>query len=228
MRILAIDTTGPRESVAIVADGVALGEVRLAAPDAHSRRVLPAVAFLVDSLGLRPTDLDAFAVAVGPGSFTGVRVGISTVQGLALATGRPCLGVSSLEALATRIRGQAPWLVAMVDAYRSEVFAAVYDRDGQPAGPPTVEALARLLARVPQGAAFIGDGAERYREDILAHDPGAAFPARGLFLAATVGTLAAPRLERGEGLTAGELRPLYLRDASIRPSAAAVPSATRG
>src|SRR2546423_923590 len=108
MKVLAVDTTSARESVALAVDGAVVGEVRLRTADAHSRRVLPAIAFLVESAGLAPRDLEGYAVVVGPGSFTGVRVGISTVQGLALAAGRPCLGLSTLDVLAATIRGEAP------------------------------------------------------------------------------------------------------------------------
>jgi len=222
LRILALDTTGSRESVALLdtGGGGVAGEVRITAPDAHSQRVLPAVSFLLESLGLAPLDVGAYAVAVGPGSFTGVRVGISTVQGLALASGRRCLGVPTLDALAARAAGAAPRLVAMIDGFREDVFAAVYDADGRPAGQPLVAPPERVLEQVPAGpAAFVGDGAERYRARILEVRPDALFPARSLFLASAVAALAAPRLERGEGVPPGQLRPLYLRAADIRPPA---------
>jgi tRNA threonylcarbamoyladenosine biosynthesis protein TsaB len=227
MRVLAIDTTGPRESVAVVEGSTVRGEVRLEALDAHSRRVMPAIAFLLDTLGLGPLDLDGYAVSAGPGSFTGVRVGISTVQGLALAAGRPCLAVSTLDALAERARGLALTVVAMIDAFRDEVYGSVHDQRGQRLGPATVGPPSRLLATVPAGAAFIGDGAERYRARILEHDPTALFASRSLFLAGTVGLLAVPLFERGESVSAKDLRPIYLREADIRPSLPAAEATPR-
>src|SRR5262245_33700008 len=121
MKVLAVDTTTERESVALVAAGVVLCEVRLRTADSHSRRLLPAIEFLLSAAGVAPGDVEGYAVTRGPGSFTGLRVGLSTVQGLALAGSRPCLGLSSLDVLAARIRGTAPALVAWVDAYRGEV-----------------------------------------------------------------------------------------------------------
>jgi tRNA threonylcarbamoyladenosine biosynthesis protein TsaB len=218
MKVLAVDTTTERESVALVAEGVVLGEVRLRAADSHSRRLLPAVEFLLGSVGVAPGEVEGYAVTRGPGSFTGLRVGISTVQGLALAAGRPCLGLSSLDVLAARIRGTAPVLVAWVDAFRGEVFGGLYDAEGRPLAAPRAARPEAALADVPPHAAFIGDGAARYREEIVAARPGAVFPERSLFLAGVLGLMAEPRLAAGEGITPDALRPLYLREADIRPS----------
>jgi tRNA threonylcarbamoyladenosine biosynthesis protein TsaB len=219
VRVLAVDTTTERESAAVAEDGVVRGEVRLVVTDEHSRRLLPAIAFLLESLGIPPGGIDAYAVTTGPGSFTGLRVGLSTVQGLALATGARCLGVSALDVLAERIRGEGPRLVALVDAYRQQVFGAVYDRDARLLAGPACEAPERFLERVGGPAAWIGNGAERYRDAIAAARPDAVFPSRSLFLAATLARLAAPRLAGGEGVAPSELRPQYLREVDIRKPA---------
>lgn len=216
MRVLAVDTTTERGSVALTEDDSVRGEVRLASSEGHSRHLLPAVDFLLQSLGLRASDVDGFAVTTGPGSFTGLRVGLSTVQGLALGAGKPCLGASALDVLAVRNAGAAPSIVALVDAYRGEVYGACYDGEGRMLGRASVERPEALVARAPEVAAFVGDGAQRHRELILSLRPRALFPARSLFLAGTLGRLAAPRLARGEGVPPAELRPLYLREPDIR------------
>lgn len=216
MRILAVDTTTARESIALVEDGALRGEVRLEARDGHSRRLLPAIAFLLESLGLAPTDVQAYAVTTGPGSFTGLRVGLSTVQGLALATGAPCLGVSALDVLAQRMAGTAPRLVPMIDAYRNQVFAAIHDSGGRREAGPFVEAPLSLLARVRGKAAFLGDGATRYREEIQSAQPEAMFPERSLALAGTLARMAEGLFAAGKAGPPRELRPLYLREADIR------------
>src|SRR5262249_40143692 len=142
-----------------------------------------------------------------------------TVQGLALAAGRPCLGLSTLDVLATEAAGEATTLVAVVDGARhDQVFAGLYDEQAHPVGQPRAEAVETLLARVRPPAAFIGDGAERHREAILARLPQARFPRRDLYLAATLARMAEPRLAAGEGVPPGALRPLYLRAAEIRKS----------
>ena len=177
---------------------------------------MPSIAFLLEGLGLAPGDVDGYAVAAGPGSFTGLRVGIGTVQGLALAADRPCAAVSALDALAALAAGTSECVVAVMEAHRGEVFGAIYDGSGRPGGEPQAIALAGLLAQVPDAAAFIGDGADRYRAQILAARPHAVFPVRDLFLAATVARLGEATLSAGRGVAAAELRPLYLREASIR------------
>jgi tRNA threonylcarbamoyladenosine biosynthesis protein TsaB len=215
--ILSVDTTTERESVAVVEGGAVRGEVRLRSADVHSRRLLPAVACLLETVGLDPAAVAGYAVTCGPGSFTGLRVGISTVQGLALASGKPSLGLSALDVLAARIEGAAPVLAVMMDAHRGEVFGGVYDARAQPLSPAGSHRPESFLARLPAGpVAFIGEGAIRYRDLVAASRPDAVFPSRSLFIAGTLGLMAEPRLEAGEGGPPEALRPMYLRDAHIR------------
>jgi tRNA threonylcarbamoyladenosine biosynthesis protein TsaB len=202
--------------VAVVEDGELLGELRLRA-ELHSTRLLPAVDYLLQGLGGGVASLDGYAVALGPGSFTGLRIGISSVQGLALGHPRPCLGVSALDVLAARARGAAPVIVAMIDAWRDEVYAALYDAGGMLREGPFVEPPAAFVRRAPAGAAFIGSGALRYRDTIRAHDAAALLPERSLFLAGTLAKLAEPRLAAGEGRGPESLRPLYVRAAAQAP-----------
>lgn len=216
MIVLALDTTTARESCAVVADGTIRGEVRLFSTDTHSRRLMPAVDFLLAQLGVAPLALEGFAVTVGPGSFTGLRVGLSTVQGLALAAGRPCHGASALDVHAARIAGAGPRLVSLMDAYRGEVFAGVYDEAARPLDPPLVTLPEPWLRALPPGCAFTGDAAETRRSLIEAVCTAPVFPRRSLFLAGTLGLLAELALRAGKGIGPGELRPLYLREAAIR------------
>jgi tRNA threonylcarbamoyladenosine biosynthesis protein TsaB len=216
MRVLAVDTTTARGSVALVEDDAVLGEVRLLTPSGHSRWLVSGVEFLLAQLSLKPVDVEGYAVTTGPGSFTGLRVGLSTVQGLALASGRRCLGLSALDVLAAVVAGSAPMLVALMDAYRDDVFTARYDAAARPLGPPRVARLGKALEGLEGPVSFVGDAVSRYRAEILAVRPHALFPRNELFLAAVAGRMAAARLARGEGILPEALRPLYLRDADIR------------
>ena len=118
MRILAFDTSTLYGSAALADDGDIVGEIRFLAKSSHSTLILPAIERLLAMAGVAPAELDAIATVVGPGSFTGLRVGISTAQGLALGAALPCLGVTAFDALAARIRGRRPslssWLTPTV------------------------------------------------------------------------------------------------------------------
>jgi tRNA threonylcarbamoyladenosine biosynthesis protein TsaB len=224
MNILSIDTTTPWSSVAVLRDGEVLAEHRLRQDGGHARTTFVAVEHLTSALGLVPGDIDAFVVAVGPGSFTGVRIGVSAVQGLALGSSRPCLGLTSLVGLAAKLQGGgARTLVPMIDAYRDQVYGAVYDEGLQVRVEPTASDPEALLAGIEGPVAVLGDGALRYRARIEAARPDALFVPRSPFIAAALGRVAHPRLLAGQGVSPAALQPLYLRAPDIgrsRPLAA--------
>jgi tRNA threonylcarbamoyl adenosine modification protein YeaZ len=217
VRVLALDTTTPCASVALL-DASGVTEERSVSEAGHSGFVLPAVEALLASRGLEAAAVDLIAVTIGPGSFTGLRVGLGSAQGLALASGKPCVGVPTLDVLAHTARGAAPSLVALMNAFRGEVFCGVYDRDARPAAEPCVGPLASMLDALPPGSAFVGDAAGSERAAIEVAVPGAVFPGTGEFLAAELARMA---LEPGRAAVAArELRPIYLRGAHIRPARA--------
>jgi tRNA threonylcarbamoyladenosine biosynthesis protein TsaB len=144
MLILAFDTATDVATSALVDDGEVLGE-----RSSRAQTLLEDVDALLRQGGARPADVDALAVGVGPGSFTGVRVGLATARGLALALGVPVAGVSTLDALAAGAPGATP----VIDARRREVFVLQ--------GEPRVLAPAEL--ELEPGAVCVGNGAVRYR-----------------------------------------------------------------
>jgi tRNA threonylcarbamoyladenosine biosynthesis protein TsaB len=218
VRVLALDTTGPRGSLAVASEEGPLAEARVSTGEGHSRWVLGAVDALLAGLRLRVEDLDALAVTTGPGSFTGLRVGLGTVKGLALASGRPCVGVSTLEVLAQSASAGADTVVALVGASRGDVFCGAFDADGRALREPGAGPLEDALRGLPAGAAFVGEPAAERREAIRAAAPGAQFPPWEAFLAATLARAALRRVAAGEVVAASVLRPVYLRGAHIRPS----------
>jgi tRNA threonylcarbamoyladenosine biosynthesis protein TsaB len=128
---------------------------------------------LLEAAGVRLADVDLFAVAAGPGSFTGLRVGIATIQGLAVATGRRVVAVSTLDALAALAGDGGTPVAAWVDAHRSEVYASLYGADGRPCLPAAALPPAAALAAIAAAGAgapirFVGDGAVRYAAEIAA------------------------------------------------------------
>ena len=215
MRVLAVDTTTERGSLAVVSDEGVLAEARVRTGAGHSRWLLPAVEALLHGLGLVAPEIDAFAVTTGPGSFTGLRIGLSSVQGLALASERPCVGLSALGHARPGGRGGGR-------------------EDRHPDGClPRRGVLGRLRpGRHPPrgsesgpagGGARRGAGGDRFRrrrrregapriEDGVG---GALFPEVELHLAAALGRAALARLAVGDTIVASELRPLYLRGADV-------------
>ena len=216
MRVLAVDTSSPRGSLAVVGPEGVLAEARVVTADGHSRWLLPAVPALLQGLATDARSIDVFAVTTGPGSFTGLRVGLGSIQGLAMASGRRCVGLSTLDVLAASAARSAGTIVALIDAFRGEVFSGVYDTAGRLRGERTLGTLADLLGHVPAGSAFVGDVAVAQREAILAAVPGAAFPEWARFLAPTLATAALPLAASGSTVSPADLRPVYLRAPDIR------------
>jgi tRNA threonylcarbamoyladenosine biosynthesis protein TsaB len=171
--VLALDTTTRAGSAALVRDGVVLAEHTGDPAITHGQRLPRDLMRLLDEAGVQLADVGVFAVAAGPGSFTGLRVGIATVQGLAMAAGRRVVPVPTLEALARAGRNGANRVAPWMDAQRGEVFAAVYDADGASvdveASSETPErTLDRWSSQISgEPLRFVGDGAVRYREIIL-------------------------------------------------------------
>ena len=217
MRVLAVDTTSPRGSLALAEEDGILAEARVVTEAGHSRWLLPAVAAVLQGLGLSAGDLDALAVTTGPGSFTGLRVGLGSVQGLALASGRHCVGLTTLDVLAFSAVGSSGTIVALVDAFRGEVYSGVYDAAGGSRGERRVGPLSALLEDLPPGAAFVGEPAAASRDAIRAKVPGAVFPDTPGFLAGTLARAALRLARAGAAVPPADLRPVYLRAADIRP-----------
>src|SRR5881394_2779459 len=125
LHVLAIDTTGDVGSIALVGECGLIEEVVLDSPDGFAHVVFDEIGRLLERHGLNVSQMDAFASASGPGSFTGVRVGLTAVKGMAEATGRKVVAVSNLQALAWH--GSRPLRAAVIDARRGEVYGGVYD-----------------------------------------------------------------------------------------------------
>jgi tRNA threonylcarbamoyladenosine biosynthesis protein TsaB len=172
MLVLALDTTTRGGSAAILRNAVVIAE-RVGDPErTHGERLPTELIRVLDEAGVRIDDVDLFAVAAGPGSFTGLRVGIATAQGLAMARGRRVVPVSTLDALARAGTNAHRPIAAWMDAQREEIFAALYAPDGrdvliaaQSARPGDV--LDAWGAAGVHEAVFVGDGAVRYRDVIL-------------------------------------------------------------
>jgi tRNA threonylcarbamoyladenosine biosynthesis protein TsaB len=168
--MLAVDTSTPVASVAVSRAGVLLGEILLNSRIPHSDRLLCLVQQLLNDCGLSVREVDAFALAIGPGSFTGLRVGMATVKGLALATGKPVAGISSLRMLAMQAPAPLYPVCSLFDARKKQVYAGFFRwQNGFPQAcrPEVVLAPQLLLDSVDEPTIFVGDGAQTYRQLIV-------------------------------------------------------------
>jgi tRNA threonylcarbamoyladenosine biosynthesis protein TsaB len=218
MRILSVDTTTESASATVVEDGRLRAETGLDLFGTQSTRLLASVEGLLEALGLNVRDLDGFAVSPGPGSFTGIRVGLSTVQAFAFASGKLIAPVSSLRALAWKHRPSGRGFVCPVlDAKKGEVYGAGFEfekgrmREVVPQGNNLPE---RFLARLPKGRKilFAGNGADLIQGLIRAKfKDKAVFSGRSRFIAYEVGVLGADILAAGKGLGPDAVAPLYFR-----------------
>jgi tRNA threonylcarbamoyladenosine biosynthesis protein TsaB len=147
--ILAIDTTGARGSLALVRGGVLEEETLLESPDGFAHVIHDEVRALLERRGIGLREMDGFASASGPGSFTGVRIGLTAMKGLAEAMGKPMFGVSNLQALAWF--GERALRGTLIDARRGEVYGAVYDACGAMVSQETVGRLDRWAETLPAG-----------------------------------------------------------------------------
>lgn len=218
MRVLGVDTTTSLGSVAVADSEGLVAEVCLRADQGHSRWLVPAIDFLLRSAGLARSDIEGFGVAEGPGSFTGLRVGLATVQGLAEGSGRRCVGVPTLDALAAASLETERFVAAMLDAYRGQVFGAVYEAPGRVLIPCRAEPPLRFVELIPEGAAVVGGGAERYADLIQRERPDLRLVPGGRCIAWEVARLARLAILAEGGGDPASLRPVYLREAEIRKS----------
>ena len=238
MLVLALDTTTPTGSCALARDGRIVCEQVNDAPNAHAEHLPGDLMSLLDRANTRLADIDVFAVATGPGSFTGLRIGIATMQGLSFAEGKPLVGVSGFDAL-LRIadddlprrsaQSNAGRVATWVDAWRGEVFAALYE-NGHEVEAPVVsrpEALLESL-RSPQperSILFIGDGARAHADVIrvMLGEMGHIAEPPAPPLAGAIAIIAGERSTSGDHAPHA-IRPLYIRrtDAELARDARAL------
>ncbi len=222
MLVLAVDTTTPGGSVALLEDETLLGEANVESAATHSARLFRSIDFLLGATGRDIRDVGAFAVAVGPGSFTGIRIGIGAAKALAFASGKPVAPVSTLRALAAKLWSGGEKLVCpLLDARKGEIYAGLFESGAGPGEGGLREAIPQgaydpdvFFARLPDGGpiAFGGSGLPVYRDRLLARvGDRARFPARSPFIAAEVGRIGAGLIRAGRGVEAASLEPLYFR-----------------
>jgi len=222
MKILAVDTSSRNCSVAVVENNNLLAEIIKEDDETHSRHLMDMIKKVFELSGLTPFDIDCFSVTKGPGSFTGLRIGISSVKGLAVATGKPLAGISTLDALAAQLL-PTPYLVcSLIDARKGEVYSSRYRFiDGLIEQEMKEEAFFpdRAADGIGEPCLFVGDGASLYRNIIekklgnLAHfSP----PLFNVIRASTVAFMSLKKFENKDTVDAALLVPHYIRKSDVK------------
>ncbi len=228
--ILGLDTATPSCSTAILSDGALAGELCLSKPENHTETLLHAIHTLCDLSGTTIRDIDIFAVSTGPGSFTGLRTGISTAQGLAFALGKPCAGVSSLDVLAFQSSATQGYVCPMIDARKQQVYTCLYSAGHESglerAGEETVVSPVEWLKNLSGQVVFIGSGAGRYRAMIDELGvPGFYIAPENAHVprASSCAMLVWQRLQRSPNGMLSNAVPRYVRPPDAKPAADPLP-----
>ena len=169
MKLLAVDTATEICGIALAENGRVTAELILDRGETHTRSIMEAVQAVLSADRLRISQIDVFAVTRGPGSFTGLRIGISTVKGLAAAGGKPVVGISSLAVLAHQAAVGTPLVCPLMDARRKEVYWRLYRRNGhllKPLDKEQVGPAGDIVSAVAESCLFIGNGVAQYRSTI--------------------------------------------------------------
>lgn len=208
MNLLGIETSGTVAGVAVMRDALVVAELQVANTLTHSETIMPMIEQVLQAASMQISDIDAFAVNIGPGSFTGVRIGTCVVNALGAACGKPVIGVDSLQALYAGVMVYPKRVCALIDAKNGNAYAAQYEA-GVCIDQPKPVSISEYIATIPENTLFVGDAGVIHQEYLLQHVVGAIIAPVHLNInrASSVCYCA---LQQHESATS-EARPLYLR-----------------
>lgn len=224
MKILGIDTSSKFLSIALSKDNDIIIEEMHLLERKHSSLLIPKIKEMLGKAGTSIEDVDAFVIGLGPGSFTGLRIGVSAVKGFGIATKKPCVGVASIDAIALNVKDLSSHLVApIIDAKRQQVYGAVYKRKN---GRIVRESKHLLLSidgfmkKIKGHAVFLGDAISIYKEKIIKHDKKAVFLNEEYWYprASNLIRLGLAKLKKHKKIDLSKLDPIYLypKDCQVR------------
>jgi tRNA threonylcarbamoyladenosine biosynthesis protein TsaB len=217
MKLLAIETSTMVGGVAIMEDDTLIAESRINVKVTHSERIMGAIDHILIQSGMKIDDVDVFAIAIGPGSFTGLRVGLSTVKGLVYATGKRLVSVPTLEAFAWNMPFSKYQVCPLLDARKKEVYAGIFRWDGngfaRVMNEQTIK-IDKLLSLINEPTIFLGEGSIIYKDSIKAWlNDSAIFgnPQDMVPSPANVAYIGMIKAKKGEFEDPIKLVPLYIR-----------------
>ena len=214
MLLLSVDTSSQASTAALLCDGELLCEYTQNQNKTHSVKMLPMIEQMLADVAVSLSDIDVFACGIGPGSFTGVRIGVATVRGFAKTLDKPCVAVNSLEILANNVSCFNGTAVALISARENECYCAMYEK-GAEVLPPCVMTVEEIAAAVSEKEAciFVGDGAVCNREKLesLAENAVFATGKANIISAQSAAEVAQKAVGENRITTCEGLIPLYLR-----------------
>ena len=220
IHILAIDTATNTGGAALSRNGEVIASLMVKAPLQYAEKILYLVDFLLDQHKLKLKEMDCFAVANGPGSFTGLRIGIATVKGFCQGLNKPVVGISTLEALAYRFCWAHSRVAPMLDARRDQIYGAIFKFNGSQIEleqKEQVSSPAQWVKEIPgQECLFVGDGAQLYKETIVAAHPEARVLETDNRVLETLCQLAYQRFKEAKTQSAQELKANYIRPSDAK------------
>ncbi|MGL5633983.1 MAG: tRNA (adenosine(37)-N6)-threonylcarbamoyltransferase complex dimerization subunit type 1 TsaB [Sarcina sp.] len=219
MLILCIDSSSTTATCALVNENQILAEINLNNKREHSAIVMDLIDELLQSYKLSIKDVDAFAVSEGPGSFTGLRIGMASIKGLAFGTNKPCISISTLDTLAYNAITFDGIICPIIDALRDNVYSNLYKTNNgslisiSEASCIAVDDLIAELKTKNEKIIFVGDGVAKHRGKLKEELPNAVFaPLNALYpKASSLGELAIKKLSNGETCTPNDFNPIYLK-----------------
>ena len=218
MKILSIDTSGSNCSACIFEDGKIISEFNLSVGITHSQTLLPIIDILNKNANIDISDIDVFACSTGPGSFTGLRIGIATIKGFALSLDKKVIGVPTLYSIANNIPYFDGAICSVLDARNNNVYAAIYDSNLNMVGEYITDTSDKLIETLKkfkvQKIMFVGSGAEVYKEKFTQEFGSNAIFADDSFnreLASSIARVAYKRALNNDFDDCDKLLPMYLK-----------------
>lgn len=223
MKILGIDTSSKFLSIAVSEDKDIISEQSHLLDRTHASMTLPKIKELLKKLKIPLNKIDAFVIGLGPGSFTGLRIGVSTVKGFGIATEKPCIGVPSIDAISLNVEGGHDNIIPVIDAKREQVYSAIYSKKGDNIirkSDYLLLPLAKLMRRIKGEGIFLGDGLSLYRDKIADLNKKAVFLEEKYWYprAANLIKIGFSRIKKAKKGGLDKLIPLYLypEDCQVR------------
>lgn len=223
MLTLAFDTSSRTAAVAVLRDDTILYESIINTGLNHSEMLMPEIDYALRQVRIKISDINLFACTLGPGSFTGLRIGVSTLKGLMLATGTPAAGVSSLAAVVLNLGTTSKLICSMIDAGRGQVYVAYFRYNDENILQQISEEKAvnpqEIINNTDKNTLFVGDGAIKYADIIknIKSEVSIASDLQHYIRASAVGILGRKKFAEKDLLDASTLVPVYLRSADALP-----------